>query len=85
MALGQAFAVAFGLAFLILGGLYVMVRSEQAAERQRENPGGPQSAAWLLAHRVISISFAGVWTTAWFWMVKVIWRAPNGIGLTPLD
>jgi hypothetical protein len=161
MAPAQAFAVAVGLTFLILGSLYVIVRSEQAAERQRENPGAPQSTAWLLAHRVISISFAGVavsagtwllmhgrpnvffaaglatllyahalkhalgltlavlrttwsayvltgvlcglgsvlhggpvgligailslvWATVWFWMLKIIWRAPSGIGFTPL-
>jgi hypothetical protein len=75
MTVGQAFAVAFGLVFLILGGLYVVVRSEQAAERQRENPGGPQSTVWLLAHRVITISFVGVALYTGTWLL--IHRRPN--------
>ena len=57
MAVSQAFAVAFGLAFLILGGLYVCVRSEQAAQRHRENPAVPQSRVWLLAQRAVTALF----------------------------
>jgi hypothetical protein len=69
MAVGQAFAIAFGLVFLIFGGMYVMVRGEQAAQRQRENPGGSQSTVWLLAHRAISLSFAGVALSAGTWLL----------------
>jgi hypothetical protein len=51
MRIGQAFAIAFGLAFLILGGLYLVFRSESVAQKQRENPALPQPKGWLLVHR----------------------------------
>jgi hypothetical protein len=54
---GQAFAVAFGLAFLILGGGYVMVRSHQEAERHRENRDAPQSTIWLFVDRGFTVLF----------------------------
>jgi hypothetical protein len=75
VAVGHAFAVAFGLVFLILGGLYVMVRSEQATQRERENPGGPHSTGWLLAHRVITVLFVGVALYAGTWLL--IHSRPN--------
>jgi hypothetical protein len=55
MAVGQAFAVAFGLTFVILGGLYVVFRSGLAAQRQRENPAVPQSTIWLIADRGLTV------------------------------
>jgi hypothetical protein len=69
MAVSQAFAVAFGLVFLILGGLYVMVRSEEAAQRHSEHPGGPQSTVWLLAHRVLTVLFVGMFLCVGTWLL----------------
>jgi hypothetical protein len=51
MAVGRAFAVAFGLAFLVLCGLFVMFRSGLAAQRLRENPASPRLSVWLIVHR----------------------------------
>jgi hypothetical protein len=51
MAVGQAFAVAFGLAFLMLGGLYVVFRSGLATQRRRDAPTVPEPTGWLIAGR----------------------------------
>lgn len=51
MPVGQAVAIAFGLAFLVLGALYVVIRSALTTQDQRENPAIPQSNVWLIAHR----------------------------------
>ena len=69
MAAGQAFAVAVGLVFLILGGLYVIVRSEQAAQHQREHPDLPQSKVWLLTHRAMTIFFVGISLSVGTWLL----------------
>ena len=50
MEIGNALAVAFGLAFLILGSLYLLFRGGQVAQQQRENPALPQPRVWLLVH-----------------------------------
>jgi drug/metabolite transporter (DMT)-like permease len=55
MAIRQAFAVAFGLAALILGGLYVTAYSNLVAQRQREYPAVPQPTAWLVVHNALSV------------------------------
>lgn len=57
MKTSQAFGVAFGLAFLILGGLYLLFRSEQVAHQQRENPALPQPKVWLLVHYGLTVLF----------------------------
>ena len=69
MAADQAFAVAFGLAFAVLGGLYVLVRSEQAAQRARENPTLEDSKFWLLAHRIVTIVVVGMLLIAGSWLL----------------
>src|SRR5262249_46769609 len=75
MAVGQAVAAAFGLAFLILGGLYVVIRSGLAAQRQRENPAVPQSAVWLIAHRGLTALFVALLLCAG--TVVLIHPSPN--------
>lgn len=60
MEIGKAFAVAFGLAFLILGGLYLVYRSESVAQKQRENPALPQPKVWLLVHYGVTALFVAL-------------------------
>jgi hypothetical protein len=49
VAVGQAFAIAFGLVFLILGGLYVFARGN------RQNPDAPQPLWWRVVRLGVTI------------------------------
>ena len=59
MEIGKALAVAFGLAFLILGGWYLLFRSESVAQKQRES-APPQPKVWLLVHYGVTALFVAL-------------------------
>ena len=63
MSATNAVGFALGVTLLVLGGLYVLHRSGDAASQHRENPSGPHSRGWLLVDRLIGVSFVGwcVW------------------------